>query len=725
MSESFPGRAPGALARTLLLSCAAVFSVLSLAPTALQTLAPGPLQLLASARASEPLYACGITDASGQNNVFQSSEAFGIQVHNDCAQGSGMWMTDDAVNTIPPGSVSQFVTTAPPGFAIIGAYVPTLSVGSGTVGTGYIANFFWTGAPPQRVTNAWTSFNIPAGAMYSGQFGFNLECSPSGGSCPPSQYASIFVPDVQLTVAETVGPSMTALGSNNLWYKGASEYVRGGGWSIAYSASAPSGIAAMAASEAGQPIADPTAPAPGCPSRNYTVWQQCPPSSTWSPTVTLSGNGSQQLVLSATSAAASPSSPTETISVDSVQPTVSLSGPTSASSTAGIQYVTATANVGPSGLGSISCSTDGAPTQSYPSSPAQIPVSGLGNHTVECRASNRSYDSAGQVATSVPVSTTLDIAEPTASGISFANIIHGLKCRTVKERVKIPAKWVTIRRHGKLEKVHRRAHTKRVKRLKCHARIVKRKVTVLVKVKRHGKTVTVKRRRLEKVILPPRIVAEATKRVRHGRSATVHGFLATSDGVALGGRTVEVLTAPDNGLGQWSQAASVTTGADGGWTAQLPPGPSRLVEAIYNGEATTESSTSGQVRLVIPAKVELLTATPRRVAWGGTVRIVGRLLGGYLPPGGALVRLRIGSGSSSTTYGVKEHVSGTGRFSTTYTFGAGQASSYQTFWFQISSLPMGSYPFAPNDSGRRSVLVGGHPAIARHKHRARKHKRRR
>jgi hypothetical protein len=594
-----------------------------------------------------------------------------------------------------------------------------------TVGTGYIADFYWTGGTPQRVDNAWSSFGIPVGGMASTQFGFDLQCSPSGTRCP-ADGAGFVVDDVQLTVAEDpTAVSLVADGGNNLWYKGASEYVRGGGWSVAYTANAPSGILSMSASENNVAVGLPP-PEGWCPARSYTVWQQCTSPRTFSPTVSLTGNGGdQQLVLSATTPAGNAPSPTEAIHVDNIQPTISLSGPTQASSSAGTQYVTATAVVGLSGLASIDCSVDGAPAQSYKSSPATIPVSGLGMHSVECTATNRSYDSQGQPATSTPATWQLDIAKPTVSAISFANIVHSLRCKRVKERVRIRAGSVMVHRHGQLVKVRHRAHIKVVKVVKCHVRVMRRKVTVLVKVKRHGKTVTVKRRRLEKVILPPRIVAEATKRVRHGRSATVHGFLATSDGVALGGRTVEVLTAPDNGLAQWSQAASVTTGAGGGWTAQLPPGPSRLVEAIYNGDATTESSTSGQVRLVIPAKVELLTAAPRRVAWGGTVRIVGRLLGGYLPPGGALVRLRIGSGSSSTTYGVKEHVSGTGRFSTSYTFGAGQASSYQTFWFQISSLPMGSYPFAPNDSGRRSVLVGGHPSIPRHKHRARKHKRRR
>ena len=139
--------------------------------------------------------------------------------------------------------------------------------------------------------------------------------------------------------------------------------------------------------------------------------------------------------------------------------------------------------------------------------------------------------------------------------------------------------------------------------------------------------------------------------------------------------------------------------------------------------------------MVVPAKVKLISVSPRRVAWGGTVRITGQLLGGYLPPGGALVRLRIGQGSSYQTYGVQEHVTGNGRFTTTYTFGAGYAGIFKSFWFQIATLPMGDYPYAPAASGRWSVLVGGHPRTTtttpasgrrHHKHRRthKKHKRR-
>ena len=193
------------------------------------------------------------------------------------------------------------------------------------------------------------------------------------------------------------------------------------------------------------------------------------------------------------------------------------------------------------------------------------------------------------------------------------------------------------------------------------------------------------------VALPPHFVHYTTRRVPHGHGTTVSGWLGTATGTALGGQHIEVLTAPDNGQGAFRSVTSVTTAANGIWTARLGPGPSRLVEASYAGGSLTEPTRSAQVHVIVPAKVKLISVSPPRVGWSGTVRIVGQLLGGYLPPGGALVRLRIGSGSSSTTYGVEEHVTGNGRFSTTYTFGAGQASSHQSFWFQLSSLPMGSY----------------------------------
>jgi hypothetical protein len=421
----------------------------------------------------------------------------------------------------------------------------------------------------------------------------------------------------------------------------------------------------------------------------------------------LSGQNTQQLTFTVQSVAEVGDNPeaytsdSENIKVDTVQPTVTFSGAADASSSAGTQYVTATANVGPSGVGSINCSMDGGPSQSYSSSPARIPVSGIGIHSVQCTASNRAINAQGQVAVSNPATFSMDIGDPTASGISFASIIHALKCKKVEERVRVAAKWIIVRRHGKLVSVHRRAHTKRVKVVKCHARIVKRKVTVLVKVKRHGKTVIVKRKKIEKVVLPPQVVNEPTKRLKFGKATTVSGILTTTNGTALGGRTVEVLTAPNNGLGRWAQLTNVTTAANGVWTATLPPGPSRLVEATYAGDNTTLPSSSSTIHLVVPARISIHVSR-RRTRWGGRITISGRVLGGYIPAG-KLLRLRIGVEGVRATVGIPS-VGPKGRYRTTWKFSAGRG--VVRYWFSVSTLNEADYPYAPASSRRVYVTVG-------------------
>jgi hypothetical protein len=264
------------------------------------------------------------------------------------------------------------------------------------------------------------------------------------------------------------------------------------------------------------------------------------------------------------------------------------------------------------------------------------------------------------------------------------------------------------RRH-KLVRVRKAAHRKVVTTTRCHPRVIRRRITVWVTVLRHGKPVRVKRRKTVRVVEVPHFVYRTSKWVGHGKGTSVNGWLGLPDGTALAGQSVQILTAPDNGLGQFARAAVAVTSANGTWSAELPAGPSRLVDAYYAGAPTLEPSQSSQVHVVVLAKVRLISVFPSRVAWGGTVRIVGQLEGGYLPPGGALVRLRIGHGSGYTTDGVQEHVTGNGRFLTAYTFGLGDPSIYRSYWFQIASLPMGNYPWAPAACGTQSVLVGGHP----------------
>lgn len=287
---------------------------------------------------------------------------------------------------------------------------------------------------------------------------------------------------------------------------------------------------------------------------------------------------------------------TSYVNVDNDPVSLSVSGPTDAPSTAGTQYVTATGNAGPSGVSGIGCSADGAPYQWYPKQSVQIPVGGIGVHRVTCYSANNARDAAGHVATSAPQTWTLSIREPTVSGIGFGKLVDPLLCKRVIKRVKVPAHWVTVRRHHKRVRVKRRARTKLERVTRCHPRIVRRRITVWKVVKRHGKNVRVKRHKTIKVVELPHVVMHSSKRVGHSRRTTVSGWLGLPDGTALGGQVVSVLTAPDNGLGHFTLAAVTTTAANGGWSAPLPAGPSRLVEAYYAGAATLpEPSVSAQV----------------------------------------------------------------------------------------------------------------------------------
>lgn len=212
--------------------------------------------------------------------------------------------------------------------------------------------------------------------------------------------------------------------------------------------------------------------------------------------------------------------------------------------------------------------------------------------------------------------------------------------------------------------------------------------------------------RIVRIVIPPRSVQKRAIRVPFGQAASLSGYLGLTDGTPLAYRTVELLAAPRDGTSSFQRFGQVTTGPSGIWRATVPAGPSRTIEAVYGGSSETEPVTSAPVALTVPARIRLLAVT-RRVPWGGTVRIIGQLYGGYLPSSGALVRLRYGFGRRArTTFGVL-HVTGNGRFATTFTFGPGPSNLRLRYWFSASLIPHDDYPFAAASSARRYVTVGG------------------
>jgi hypothetical protein len=579
--------------------------------------------------------------------------------------------------TVPDGFGAGWTATTPsPALSIVRMYTPpgSVSVDCTLAGDGYTARFFWESGGEQTIS--------PIGPAVKGN-----TCAGDGilRSIAPSRWVSwasgcylhnpcypaaddnvlLLVRGVDLTVEEDTGPAIHPTGFDNLWYQ-TNKWVRGS-WPISFTANDPSGVCSTAASVDGSLIQG---------SVDYWLdtsnWQQCPELGfDHQLDTTQYPNGSMSLSLHAGNAPGIESSPSELVNVDNQPVGLTLAGPTDALSTAGTQYVTATASAGPSGVSAILCSLDGAPAQSYPGPAVRIPVQGLGAHHLSCTARNGAIDSHNALASSPPESWTLSLRQPSVSTVSFAHIADKLHCAKQRERVKVPARWIYERVHGRRVRVHIPAQTRTVKVVHCHPNVAARR--------------TIRRRRT----------------VNFGARTKISGWLGTSEGNALGGQHVRILTAPSDGRRRFTTVATAVTNPDGGWTVRLPAGPSRVVRAAYDGSPTVEPANSAPAHVVVPAAARL-RIQPLATHWGGTIRIDGRLRGGHIPRAGELVVLWIGwSGGSAEIGHLYAHRDG--RFRSPYTFLRGNGTVTYRLW--AATARESDYPFAAARSPMTAVTV--------------------
>jgi hypothetical protein len=641
------------------------------------------------------------TDLGGL--VWQPRAGGAYTLYDRCVQHSAFEI--GTAGGPPRRRIAQWITITPPGIEIIHARTPASAV---TVdrylrSDGYRASFFWEGGA-QRISavkkccgDLSYGSGINRGVPGSRWFGFQVRCTYVRVCANPPGHL-LEVAGIELEAIDKSTPKLTAIGSGNLAYQTA-RWVRGT-WPASFQASSPDGICAMAAGVNGQ-----TLPGPVDSSPNRHSWTQCPDPQTMNLALdtTRYPDGPLSLAFWAKDAAspANVAIRTTTLHVDNQPVQLSLSGPRDAASTAGPQYVTATATAGPSQVAGIACSLDGARFQTHPGASARIEVQGIGHHQVVCVAYNHSVDSSGSPAISLPESWTMSIREPTLFAIGFPRIVDQLRCRRVREYVEVPGRTRIVHRHHRVIRVRTRPRIKQRWIRRCHNRTAERRITTWATTTRDGKKKRVRRTRMIRVVLFPHLVTGSSQRVEHGQGTIVGGWLGTASRAALPGARVVVEAAPANGLGHFHVVTVVRTEANGTWRAHLPAGPSRLVEAVYGGGSLTEPSDSAQAHLTVPAKLRL-TIHPRRTHWTGTIQIWGRVLGGYIPRG-KLLRLRIGVGRYRSTIGIPD-VQPDGRFHTTFTFAAGHGRV--RYWFSVSTLREADYPFAPASSRRVSVLVG-------------------
>jgi hypothetical protein len=497
-------------------------------------------------------------------------------------------------------------------------------------------------------------------------FGWRHWCAQSGGcsylgGTPYPELSSI--QGVWLDVHDGASPTVGAVGggpkgNQNLWWHGGG-WVRGSDWPVDLVGGDITGVCQWTAAVDGNWIARQWDPP------DQTQWHQCDHGDTggtdqygdhqqrWSATIDTASisDGWHSYEVGDQNAAGNWTSPGEQIGVDNSPVSLSLTGAShDASVTSGTQYVTATVSSGPSGVGAIYCTDNGGSPTSEPLSgggtetaTAEVPVSGLGEHSVSCSAVNRALDANNSPASSPSQSWQLKIGEPVSAHISLARVRR--VCRSVR--------------------VHRHHRSRRV--VRCH-------------------TAT---RELH------------LERVPFGHRATVSGWLQTAGGNALGGVPVSVLAAPDNGSYAWRRVAVVTTDGRGEWRATLAPGPSRLIQAVYTGGPVTEGATSAEARTVVAAKVRL-AQLPARVPWGGVLVIRGSVLGGYIPPE-QILQVLSGVGKHLQILG-NPYIHRSGRFLIRMA-ATGSGGPLHT-QIAVATLRETNYPYARGVSRRAWVTIG-------------------
>ena len=211
-----------------------------------------------------------------------------------------------------------------------------------------------------------------------------------------------------------------------------------------------------------------------------------------------------------------------------------------------------------------------------------------------------------------------------------------------------------------------------------------------------------KRRKVIRVVLPPRIVAHTSRRVRHGHGTTVSGWLGTSRRHRAR-RTDD--PSPDSAR-QWHGTVLAGGRSDHHGKRRLdgaaPGGPvaagrGRLRRRPDHGILHLGPGAPDRPRQVQDQD------HPEVVPWGSTIRVTGRVVGGYVPVNSNLLRLNVGIGRIGHLEGLPE-IQPDGRFLIVWKFDAGHGVLHP--WFSVGTLSESAFPWAPGTSKRVVVTLG-------------------
>jgi hypothetical protein len=470
-----------------------------------------------------------------------------------------------------------------------------------------------------------------------------------------------------------------------------------GGWSVNHSvtlrvtpAAGPSGLSGVSCSDTVGTTATPLTltPDPDAPG-TYDV--------------TVDGNGAHTVTCAVANTAVDPQgahnsgSAAETVDIDEQPPSLSFA-PTDPSNPTQVVVQTGDDESPVSG-GSIQITAQGSGT------PIMLPTSFTSNGqliatipdaTLKAGAYSLQASATSEVGNTGTTSenVTLPLRGGTRADLSFAKVV-GLVTKRVKERVLVGWHYgAKLNKHGKPVRVRLGGHYKTITVVKRTGKCK----TKRVKIAKH-------KWKLRTACARPHLQYDKKLTIRHGKTAIVYGELVSSQGVPIAGQSVAILTAPNNGSGQFSTVGTATTDASGGWKTTLPAGPSRIVKASYAGSPTLRPG-SGIAHLFVPARITIRVSS-RTIRWSGVVTIRGQLKGGYIPRDGVAMRLLIRLPDRQRPYSpVPFRTTSKGTFSVRWSWGTG--SGRATYPFSVATTANESdYPYSASASSQVDLTFRG------------------
>jgi hypothetical protein len=177
------------------------------------------------------------------------------------------------------------------------------------------------------------------------------------------------------------------------------------------------------------------------------------------------------------------------------------------------------------------------------------------------------------------------------------------------------------------------------------------------------------------------------RRVRYGGSYVISGRVRNADKTPVAGALVSILIGDRKPI----VLATVAAGPKGGYKYRVRPGKNRILHAGFRPRANApEIACSRRVRLNVRAGVTL-SATPKRVHFGGRVRFHGRLKGKPIPKVGKLIDLQAFDGGRWRTF-KSVRANRKGRYKARYRFT--RTSTPRTFRFRARARREARYPYA-------------------------------